>query len=153
MGKPSFNSVFIQPKFINNYVQFLCPGGHFVVYMTPYPPQYIEGVEFFKMGQQGTPQRYPLNFHILGASPGTFARKNAIHQSRQVGIMQTIIISSTPTHYFSLQFFVSDFLYSFTQSVSSWIPLLSRDALSTVLLTTSWSTQMLLSTQVVIALC
>lgn len=55
-----------------------------MVFMTNYPPQYIEGVEFFKMGQQGILGRYSLHFHILGSTPGTVCRKNSINQSKQV---------------------------------------------------------------------
>lgn len=56
-----------------------------MIFMTKFPPQFIEGVEFFKMGQQGILGRYSVHFHIMGQSPQTVCRKNSIHQSKQVG--------------------------------------------------------------------
>lgn len=55
-----------------------------MIYMTPDPPQYIEGVEFSRLGQQGTAGRYPINLCSLGSVPQTVIRKNFIHQSKQV---------------------------------------------------------------------
>eukprot|EP00271_Cylindrocystis_brebissonii_P014265 TRINITY_DN35570_c0_g1_i1.p1 TRINITY_DN35570_c0_g1~~TRINITY_DN35570_c0_g1_i1.p1 ORF type:complete len:1629 (-),score=236.92 TRINITY_DN35570_c0_g1_i1:1352-6238(-) len=57
-------------------------GGHFIVYMTPVV-QYIEGVEFWMLGQQGTLGRYSMHFHINGVTPNTVVRKNSIHRSYQ----------------------------------------------------------------------
>ncbi len=66
-----------------------------MIFMTNYPPQYIEGVEFFKMGQQGTLGRYPIHFHILGIVPQTVCRKNSVHQSKQV-LLDTLSYSIKP---------------------------------------------------------
>lgn len=42
-------------------------GGHVMVYRTQIP-QYIVGVEFQGLGQQGTLGRYPVHFHMCGRS-------------------------------------------------------------------------------------
>ncbi|GJP51855.1 hypothetical protein CLOM_g10985 [Closterium sp. NIES-68] len=58
-------------------------GGHFMVFMTQ-TPQYIEGVQFAYMGQQGVLGRYPLHFHVCGqANQSHVVRKNAIVYSKQ----------------------------------------------------------------------
>lgn len=58
-------------------------GGHFMVFMTR-QPQTIEGVEFFKMGQQGKLGRYSIHLHVCGDTRGQMVvRKNAIHSSKQ----------------------------------------------------------------------
>lgn len=54
-----------------------------MIFMTPYPPQYIEGVEFRSMGQQGILGRYPMHFHILGSVGSTVCRGNSIINSNQ----------------------------------------------------------------------
>ncbi|CAI5957022.1 unnamed protein product, partial [Closterium sp. NIES-65] len=58
-------------------------GGHFMVFMTQ-TPQFIEGVQFAYMGQQGVLGRYPLHFHVCGeANQSHVVRKNAIVYSKQ----------------------------------------------------------------------
>ncbi|CAI7901352.1 unnamed protein product, partial [Closterium sp. NIES-53] len=58
-------------------------GGHFIVFMTQ-TPQFIEGVQFSYMGQQGVLGRYPLHFHVCGeANQSHIVRKNAIVYSKQ----------------------------------------------------------------------
>ena len=55
------------------------------VYMTP-TPQFIEGVQFFKLGFAGNIGHYPLHFHICGDSKGQWVvRKNAMVWTKQVG--------------------------------------------------------------------
>ncbi|CAI5994907.1 unnamed protein product [Closterium sp. NIES-64] len=58
-------------------------GGHFMVFMTQ-TPQFIEGVQFAYMGQQGVLGRYPMHFHVCGeANQSHVVRKNAIVYSKQ----------------------------------------------------------------------
>eukprot|EP00271_Cylindrocystis_brebissonii_P022455 TRINITY_DN8652_c0_g1_i1.p1 TRINITY_DN8652_c0_g1~~TRINITY_DN8652_c0_g1_i1.p1 ORF type:complete len:1139 (-),score=148.93 TRINITY_DN8652_c0_g1_i1:828-4244(-) len=58
-------------------------GGHFIIYQTPVA-QYVEGVEFTGMGQQGIMGRYPLHLYLCGTmSTNTVIRKNSIHKSFQ----------------------------------------------------------------------
>ena len=54
------------------------------MYMTK-TPQFIEGVESFQNGQQGTLGRYPFHFHLCGsmAGNGMVFKNNAIRNSRQ----------------------------------------------------------------------
>ncbi|CAI5526563.1 unnamed protein product [Closterium sp. Naga37s-1] len=58
-------------------------GGHFMVFMTK-TPQFIEGVQFLGLGNQGTLGRYPLHFHICGDNnQAHVVRKNVIAASQQ----------------------------------------------------------------------
>ncbi|CAI5525352.1 unnamed protein product [Closterium sp. Naga37s-1] len=58
-------------------------GGHFMVFMTK-TPQFIEGVQFLGLGNQGTLGRYPLHFHICGDNnQAHVVRKNVIAASNQ----------------------------------------------------------------------
>ncbi|CAI5467058.1 unnamed protein product [Closterium sp. Yama58-4] len=58
-------------------------GGHFMVFMTK-TPQFIEGVQFLGLGNQGTLGRYPLHFHICGdTNQANVVRKNVIAASNQ----------------------------------------------------------------------
>ena len=41
----------------------------------------IEGVEFDNMGQRKRLRRYPVHFHMDGAAPESYLRKNSIHDS------------------------------------------------------------------------
>lgn len=54
-----------------------------MIFMTP-TPQFVEGVQFLRMGQQGNLGRYPLHFHINGNTPKSLCRKNTIQESNQV---------------------------------------------------------------------
>lgn len=59
-------------------------GGHFIVVQTAVP-QFIEGVEFWQMGQQGNLGRYNIHFHVCGDTQGkSVVRKNSMHDSKQV---------------------------------------------------------------------
>ncbi|CAI5537597.1 unnamed protein product, partial [Closterium sp. Naga37s-1] len=44
-------------------------GGHFMIFMSG-TPQFIEGVEFAQMGQQGKLGRYNIHFHVCGDDGG-----------------------------------------------------------------------------------
>ncbi|CAI5525201.1 unnamed protein product [Closterium sp. Naga37s-1] len=58
-------------------------GGHFMVFMTK-TPQFIEGVQFLGLGNQGVLGRYPLHFHICGDNnQAHVVRKNVIAASQQ----------------------------------------------------------------------
>eukprot|EP00850_Spirogloea_muscicola_P021960 SM000269S09915 [mRNA] locus=s269:76387:85016:- [translate_table: standard] len=58
-------------------------GGHFMVFFTTVA-QYIDGVEFTNMGQQGTLGRYPIHIHMCGnQAGGTTVTRNSVHQSYQ----------------------------------------------------------------------
>ncbi|CAI5468813.1 unnamed protein product [Closterium sp. Yama58-4] len=58
-------------------------GGHFMVFMTK-TPQFIEGVQFLGLGNQGVLGRYPLHFHICGDNnQAHVVRKNVIAASNQ----------------------------------------------------------------------
>ncbi|GJP61604.1 hypothetical protein CLOP_g18747 [Closterium sp. NIES-67] len=58
-------------------------GGHFMVFMSR-TPQFIEGVEFAQMGQQGKLGRYNIHFHVCGDDQGrSVVRKNVMHDSKQ----------------------------------------------------------------------
>ncbi|GJP59359.1 hypothetical protein CLOP_g11076 [Closterium sp. NIES-67] len=47
-------------------------------------PQFIEGVEFAQMGQQGKLGRYNIHFHVCGDDQGrSVVRKNVMHDSKQ----------------------------------------------------------------------
>lgn len=61
-------------------------GGHFIVHKTR-RPQFIAGVEFIKMGQQGQTGRYPIHFHLCEHASRSIVRANAIHDSLQRGIV------------------------------------------------------------------
>eukprot|EP00271_Cylindrocystis_brebissonii_P021385 TRINITY_DN7575_c0_g1_i1.p1 TRINITY_DN7575_c0_g1~~TRINITY_DN7575_c0_g1_i1.p1 ORF type:complete len:1194 (-),score=130.61 TRINITY_DN7575_c0_g1_i1:1675-5256(-) len=65
-------------------------GGHFINFQTR-RDQYIEGVQFYKMGQQGTIGRYSLHMHLVGNAPGIVLRKNSIYMSKQ----RCIVIHAT----------------------------------------------------------
>lgn len=59
-------------------------GGHFMIFMTRVP-QTVEGVEFYKMGQQGKLGRYSIHLHVCRkARRRIVIRKNTIHRSKQV---------------------------------------------------------------------
>ncbi|CAI5972480.1 unnamed protein product [Closterium sp. NIES-65] len=59
-------------------------GGHFMIFMSN-TPQFIEGVEFAQMGQQGKLGRYNIHFHVCGDDAGrSVVRKNVMHDSKQV---------------------------------------------------------------------
>jgi G8 domain len=58
-------------------------GGHFVVDRTPNEIQWIEGVEFRNMGQQGKLGRYPIHFHFCDDSSRSVVAKNTIRRSNQ----------------------------------------------------------------------
>ena len=56
-----------------------------MVFMTR-TPQFLEGVQFRKLGNQGVLARYPVHFHVcLDAGAGSTVRKNSIVYSKQVG--------------------------------------------------------------------
>ncbi|CAI7846909.1 unnamed protein product, partial [Closterium sp. NIES-53] len=58
-------------------------GGHFMIFMSS-TPQFIEGVEFAQMGQQGKLGRYNIHFHVCGDDGGrSVVRKNVMHDSKQ----------------------------------------------------------------------
>jgi hypothetical protein len=58
-------------------------GGHFGVFFTK-TPQHIEGVEFRRMGQQGTFGRYPFHMHLCrNHQLQTKVLKNAVVDSKQ----------------------------------------------------------------------
>jgi len=61
-------------------------GGHFVVSKTAVR-QAIEGVEFRRMGQQGTLGRYSCHFHMCGSVSRSFIRGCSIHTSLQRGVV------------------------------------------------------------------
>jgi cell migration-inducing and hyaluronan-binding protein len=54
-------------------------GGHMMVAMSG--DAYVEGVEFFRMGQRGKQGRYPLHWHLTGDKYDNYARRNSVHQS------------------------------------------------------------------------
>jgi hypothetical protein len=58
-------------------------GGHFVVHHTPGVVQWIEGIEFRNMGQQGKLGRYPIHFHFCDDSSKSVIAKNTIRRSNQ----------------------------------------------------------------------
>jgi G8 domain len=58
-------------------------GGHFMVHNTPAQRQWVQGVEFRNMGQQGLLGRYPVHFHFCEDSPMSVVSKNTIRQSFQ----------------------------------------------------------------------
>ena len=41
----------------------------------------IQGVEFYQLGQGGVKGRYPVHFHLLRKSPGSFVKDSSIHDS------------------------------------------------------------------------
>lgn len=53
-----------------------------MVYFT-FTPQYIEGVEFAFMGQQGRLGRYPMHFHICRSHNSSYVRKLTVRNSMQ----------------------------------------------------------------------
>ncbi|CAI5458328.1 unnamed protein product, partial [Closterium sp. Yama58-4] len=58
-------------------------GGHFMIFMSS-TQQFIEGVEFAQMGQQGKLGRYNIHFHVCGDDGGrSVVRKNVMHDSKQ----------------------------------------------------------------------
>lgn len=57
-------------------------GGHFISAYTRVP-QAIEGVEFYRLGQQGVLGRYPVHFHFNLHVPGSYVRSCAVHASLQ----------------------------------------------------------------------
>lgn len=61
---------------------FALEGGHFISAYTGVP-QAIEGVEFTRLGQQGTLGRYPVHFHFNGRAPSSYVRKCAVHETYQ----------------------------------------------------------------------
>lgn len=62
-------------------------GGHFIIIHTPSVNQYIGGIEFVNLGQQGSLGRYPLHFHMSGAVEGAIVSKNVIKESHQRGVV------------------------------------------------------------------
>lgn len=44
---------------------------------------YVDGAEFYRMGQAGVMARYPFHWHILGDAPGQFIRNSSVHRSFQ----------------------------------------------------------------------
>lgn len=58
-------------------------GGHMMFLHTADQVQYVEGVEFRNMGQQGLRGRYPLHFHICENVLGTVISKNTVRDSHQ----------------------------------------------------------------------
>lgn len=59
-------------------------GGHFIVHQTS-APQIIEGVEFFRLGQQGNLGRYSIHFHVCAdVRRRSRVYKNSVHDSNQV---------------------------------------------------------------------
>jgi hypothetical protein len=70
-------------------------GGHFGVFHT-LTPQYIDGVEFVRMGQQGLIGRYPIHFHMSLDHTGSLIRRCSVHETIQRGI---VIHGTTGTHF------------------------------------------------------
>ncbi|MFT7589222.1 MAG: hypothetical protein ACI959_001439, partial [Limisphaerales bacterium] len=54
-------------------------GGHLMIMLGS--KGYIEGVEFFKMGQIGRQGRYPCHWHLSGPNYDNYAKNNSVHQS------------------------------------------------------------------------
>jgi len=58
-------------------------GGHVIIYHSPSIPQKLEGVELYKMGQQGNIGRYPLHYHMSEDCEGSLISKNLVRASNQ----------------------------------------------------------------------
>lgn len=56
-------------------------GGHVMVHHMG--KAYIDGVEFYKMGQAGVMARYPFHWHYVGNAYGQFVKNSSIHHSFQ----------------------------------------------------------------------
>lgn len=56
-------------------------GGHVMVHKGG--QAYIDGAEFYKMGQAGIMARYPFHWHLVGEAPGQFIKNSSIHKSYQ----------------------------------------------------------------------
>eukprot|EP00884_Botryococcus_braunii_P000264 jgi/Botrbrau1/10238/Bobra.0362s0027.1 len=57
-------------------------GGQMIVNMTQ-TPQFIFGVEFVNMGQQGNLGRYPVHFHLCGSIPKSYVFRSVVRNSLQ----------------------------------------------------------------------
>ena len=60
-------------------------GGHTIISHTQ-TPQFIQGVEFNGLGQQGRLGRYPVHFHMCLDHAHSTVSKNTIRNSKQRGI-------------------------------------------------------------------
>lgn len=56
-------------------------GGHVIVFAQG--QAFINGVEFYKMGQAGIMARYPFHWHVVGDAPGQYIKNSSIHHSFQ----------------------------------------------------------------------
>jgi G8 domain len=54
-------------------------GGHVMVHQTG--KGFVEGVEFFRMGQTNVLGRYPMHFHLLGNCSECYVRDSSFHHS------------------------------------------------------------------------
>jgi G8 domain len=54
-------------------------GGHVMVHQNG--RGYVEGVEFYRMGQTNVLGRYPMHFHLLGNCPECYVRDSSFHRS------------------------------------------------------------------------
>jgi G8 domain len=54
-------------------------GGHVMVHQNG--RGYVQGVEFYRMGQTNVLGRYPMHFHLLGNCPECFVRDSSFHRS------------------------------------------------------------------------
>jgi hypothetical protein len=74
---------------------------------------YIDGVEFFRVGQMGQMGRYPFHWHRIGDASGQFIRNSSIHESyhRCVTIHGTDnaeVIGNTCYNHFGHGYFLED---------------------------------------------
>lgn len=55
-------------------------GGHVMIRQGAQTVE-IQGAEFYQLGQGGRKGRYPVHFHLIRKSPGTFLKDSSIHDS------------------------------------------------------------------------
>lgn len=70
-------------------------GGHVMVHQGG--KGYVQGVEFYRMGQTNVLGRYPMHFHLLGSCPDCYVRASSFHHSfyRCISIHGTNEVSIT----------------------------------------------------------
>jgi G8 domain len=61
------------------YTRITGYGGHVMVHQTG--QGFVQGVEFYRMGQTNVLGRYPMHFHLLGNCPQCYVRDSSFHRS------------------------------------------------------------------------
>lgn len=61
------------------YTEITGFGGHVIVHSQG--RGFVEGVEFYRMGQTNVLGRYPMHFHLLGNCPQCYVRDSSFHRS------------------------------------------------------------------------